>query len=84
MIYCIGIIIGTKKNYNGPDYNLPDGTCVIGGGLASIDVVKMAIIEIAQKALKTQKGVNVDLFTFEKKGVAKILEDYGKQLPRLF
>ena len=64
-----------EENYDGPNYNLPDGTCVIGGGLASIDVVKMVMIEVTQKALKKQKEVEVDLFTFEKKGVAKILED---------
>jgi len=72
-----------EEGYNGPHYSLPDGTCVIGGGLASIDVVKMVMIEITQKALKKQKGVDVDLFTLEKKGVAKILEDNNTSLKEL-
>lgn len=72
-----------ESDYNGHDYSLPDGTCVIGGGLASIDVVKMVMIEIAQKALKQQKGIDVDLFTFEKKGVAKILEDNQTSIKEL-
>ncbi len=72
-----------EPNYKGPNYSLPDGTCVIGGGLASIDVVKMVMIEIAQKALKKQKGVEIDLFTFEKKGVAKILEENKTSLDEL-
>jgi NADPH-dependent glutamate synthase beta subunit-like oxidoreductase len=72
-----------ETDYSGPDYNLPDSTCVIGGGLASIDVVKMVMIEITQKALKNQKGIDIDLFTLEKKGVAKILEDNGTSLKEL-
>lgn len=72
-----------EEDYNGRDYNLPDGTCVIGGGLASIDVVKMVMIEIVQKALKEKKGVDVDLFTFEKKGVATILEIHNTSLENL-
>lgn len=72
-----------EPNYTGPSYELPDNTCVIGGGLASIDVVKMVMIEITQKALREQKGVEVDLFTFEKKGVARILETYGTSLQAL-
>ncbi len=72
-----------ENNYKGPNYNLPDGTCVIGGGLASIDVVKMVMIEITQKALKEQKGIFIDLFTFEKKGIAKILEENETSLKEL-
>lgn len=72
-----------EPDYNGPNYHLPDGTCVIGGGLASIDVVKMVMIEITQKALKEQKGVDIDLFTIEKKGVAQILENHQTSLDEL-
>ncbi len=72
-----------EANYSGINYELPDGTCVIGGGLASIDVVKMVMIEITQNALKKQKGIEVDLFTFEKKGVAKILEENDSSLDDL-
>lgn len=72
-----------EEDYKGPKYNLADGTCVIGGGLASIDVVKMVMIEIAQRALKDKKNVEVDLFTFEKKGVAKVLEENNTSLDDL-
>ncbi len=72
-----------EADYKGIHYDLPDGTCVIGGGLASIDVVKMVMIEITQKALKNKKGIDIDLFTFEKKGVAKILEENDSSLDDL-
>lgn len=72
-----------EPDYNGPDYHIKDGTCVIGGGLASIDVVKMIMIELVQKALREQKGVDIDLFTFERKGVAQLLEDNKTNMEEL-
>ena len=72
-----------EPNYKGPYYELKDGTCVIGGGLASIDVVKMIMIDLAQRALKKQKGIDIDIFTFEKKGIAQILEDNSTSLSEL-
>lgn len=72
-----------EPNYKGPNYNLPDGTCVIGGGLASIDVVKMVMIDLVQKALMNKKGIDIDLFTMEKKGIQKILEDNSTNLEEL-
>ena len=72
-----------EPDYTGPKYNLPNGTCVIGGGLASIDVVKMVMIDLVQKALKEKKGIDIDLFTLEKKGLQKILEDNATNLEEL-
>ncbi|MCB0495055.1 MAG: FAD-dependent oxidoreductase [Cyclobacteriaceae bacterium] len=72
-----------EPDYRGPKYDLKDNTCVVGGGLASIDVVKMIMIDLVQKALKEKKGVEVDLFTFEKKGVTQILEDNETNLEEL-
>ena len=40
-----------EKTYNGPRFDLPPGAIVIGGGLASIDVVKVLQIEMTLKAL---------------------------------
>ena len=72
-----------EPNYTGPKYNLLDNTCIIGGGLASIDVVKMVMMDLVQKALKKQKNIEIDLFTLEKKGVAQILEDNNLSLEDL-
>ncbi|MCK5637676.1 MAG: hypothetical protein KAH67_03115, partial [Flavobacteriaceae bacterium] len=64
-----------EPNYNGPDYNIKDGTIVIGGGLSSLDVMKLGMIELVQNALLKHKGLDIDLFTFEKKGILKILNE---------
>jgi len=64
-----------EPNYNGPDYNIKDGTVVIGGGLSSLDVMKLGMIELVQNALLKHKGIDIDLFTFEKKGILKILNE---------
>lgn len=64
-----------EPNYNGIKYEIKDGTVVIGGGLASLDVMKLGMIELVQKALLNQKKINIDLFTFEKKGILKVLNE---------
>src|SRR5262249_5305019 len=43
-----------EKGYNGPRYDLPAGVIVVGGGLASIDVVKVLQIETALGALRNR------------------------------
>ena len=40
-----------EPNYNGPEFEIKDETMVVGGGLASLDVVKILMIETVQKAL---------------------------------
>jgi NADPH-dependent glutamate synthase beta subunit-like oxidoreductase len=72
-----------EPSYDGIRYQIPDGTGVVGGGLASLDVVKIVMIELVQKALKEQLKVEVDMFTLEKKGVAKILEANNTSLEKL-
>ena len=49
---------------------------MIGGGLASIDVVKILMLSLTQKALR-EKGLQVDLLTMEKKGIPRTLESLG-------
>ena len=66
-----------EPDYDGIKYEIKDGTVVIGGGLASLDVMKLGMIELVQKELLKQKGIAIDLFTFEKKGILKILEEKG-------
>jgi len=62
--------------YNGDQYEIKDGTVVIGGGLSSLDVMKLGMIELVQKALLKIKDIDLDLFIFEKKGILKILNEY--------
>ncbi len=63
-----------EPGYNGPHFDVHDGTIVVGGGLASLDVVKIIMIETVQRALKT-KGIETDMFTLER-SIAKVLEEH--------
>jgi NADPH-dependent glutamate synthase beta subunit-like oxidoreductase len=72
-----------EPDYKGPSYHIENNTAVVGGGLASLDMVKISMIELAQKALKKHKGVEVDLFTLEKNGISKILGQYDTSLEEL-
>ena len=65
-----------EKNYDGINYTVKNNTVVVGGGLASLDVIKIVMIELVKKQLLVKKGIEVDLFTLEKKGINKVLEEY--------
>jgi ferredoxin--NADP+ reductase len=71
-----------EPDYEGPHYEVQDNAVVVGGGLASLDVVKILIIETVQKALK-ERGHDVDMFRLEREGVAKILDKVGLTLKDL-
>lgn len=58
------------------DFQIVDGAGVIGGGLASIDVVKIFMLETTRKALR-ERGLEVDVVTLEKKGIPRTLEQWG-------
>lgn len=64
-------------HYTGPRYESVDGAVVVGGGLASIDVVKVLALETVQKALAARGHHVEDLEEFEKKGIPKQLEEFG-------
>jgi NADPH-dependent glutamate synthase beta subunit-like oxidoreductase len=64
-----------EPDYNGNHYEIKDGTVVVGGGLSSLDVMKLGMIELVQNALFKKRGLDIDLFTFEKKGILKILNE---------
>ncbi|MBI4613631.1 MAG: hypothetical protein HY720_08485 [Planctomycetes bacterium] len=66
----------TEKNYRGEQYPILDNVAVIGGGLASIDVVKILQIELTRRALAS-RGIEVEMLEFEKKGIPKVLESKG-------
>ncbi|HLK51661.1 MAG TPA: FAD-dependent oxidoreductase [Bryobacteraceae bacterium] len=65
-----------EKSYAGPWYEAPDETLVVGGGLASIDVVKILQLENYERALKA-RGVQTDMHELEKKGIAAICKQHG-------
>jgi NADPH-dependent glutamate synthase beta subunit-like oxidoreductase len=65
-----------EKSYAGPRYDSPDEALVVGGGLASIDVVKVLQIENYERALKA-RGVQTNMHELEKKGIPAICKLHG-------
>jgi NADPH-dependent glutamate synthase beta subunit-like oxidoreductase len=65
-----------EAGYTGPAYELRDGTLVIGGGLASIDVAKALMLETTRAKLR-ERGIEVGLVDLEVKGIPKILAGFG-------
>jgi ferredoxin/flavodoxin---NADP+ reductase len=65
-----------EKNYNGPRYELTPGAIVVGGGLASIDVVKVLQIEMTLAALKA-RGIAADMLALEREGIEPVLAASG-------
>src|SRR5262249_40572772 len=63
-----------EKSYSGPQYDIPQGAIVIGGGLASIDVVKAVQVELYEAALK-QRGLHTTMLELEHKGIPAICKD---------
>ena len=65
-----------EKNYDGPQYQPEDGAIVVGGGLASIDVVKVLQIETVRRTLE-QRGIHVDMLHLEHAGIPATLAEHG-------
>ena len=65
-----------EKTYDGPRYDLTPGAIVVGGGLASIDVVKVLQIEMTLAALKT-RGIASDMVALEREGIEPVLAASG-------
>jgi ferredoxin/flavodoxin---NADP+ reductase len=65
-----------EKAYSGPHYELPPGTTIIGGGLASIDVVKVVQIETTLKALRA-RGIDEDMLRLEREGIEPVLKSHN-------
>lgn len=70
-----------ETSYQGQQYELQDDALVIGGGLASLDVVKILMIETVQKALK-KRGHEVNMFTLDR-SISKVLDELGYTLDDL-
>ena len=64
------------EGYDGPVFEVPDGTMVVGGGLASIDVVKIVNLELYARAL-CERGLEADIVEMEVKGIPRTLEAHG-------
>ena len=61
-----------EQSYDGEHYEILDDTIVVGGGLASIDVVKVIQLELALRALR-ERGIEAELVELETKGIPKVL-----------
>ncbi|HVC43281.1 MAG TPA: hypothetical protein VND20_00570 [Candidatus Binataceae bacterium] len=62
--------------YDGPRYQLMPGVTVVGGGLASIDVVKVLQIEVTLDALK-RRGITEDMVRLEREGIDAVLKQHS-------
>lgn len=71
-----------EPGYDGPVFDIPDDVIVVGGGLASIDVVKIVNLELYARAFRA-RGIEVDLVEMEVKGIPKTLEAYGLTMDEL-
>jgi len=65
-----------SPDYDGPAFEVQDDAIIVGGGLASLDVVKILMLETTARALR-QRGLTADLLVLEKKGIPKVLQQLG-------
>lgn len=70
-----------EKSYSGPNFELPDNAIVIGGGLASIDVIKIVQILTVQRAL-LKKGIKENIFNLER-GIDRVLDKHNLSMSDL-
>lgn len=64
-----------ERSYNGPRYETPDGALVVGGGLASLDVVKVLQLENYERALRA-RGIETNVHELEK-GIPAVCKEHG-------
>lgn len=70
-----------ESGYSGPRFELEEGAIVVGGGLASIDVVKIINLELYKHALR-QRGVHTTTLELEHQGIPQVLAKHGlEELP---
>jgi NADPH-dependent glutamate synthase beta subunit-like oxidoreductase len=65
-----------EKEFAGRQIHIPDGAAVIGGGLASIDCLKVCQLELYDRALR-ERGIEVDMLELEKKGIPDTCRKHG-------
>jgi NADPH-dependent glutamate synthase beta subunit-like oxidoreductase len=71
-----------EKGYRGQVFEPEDGVLVVGGGLASIDVVKVLMLETARARLAA-RGIEVPMIQLELKGIPKVCEAHGLRFEEL-
>jgi hypothetical protein len=64
------------EGFKGPHYDIVDDAIVIGGGLASIDVVKIINLELYKRALR-ERGIHVTTVELEHAGIPQTLTKHG-------
>lgn len=70
-----------EKNYDGPRYEVPEGALCVGGGLASIDVIKVIQLELYERALR-KRGIEVDMYHLEHEGIPEVCKEHGIADPK--
>jgi NADPH-dependent glutamate synthase beta subunit-like oxidoreductase len=65
-----------EQSYAGERYVPADGALIVGGGLASIDVAKVHMLETTRAKLR-ERGIAQDMIELEVKGIPKSLEKHG-------
>jgi ferredoxin--NADP+ reductase len=65
-----------EGDYQGPQYNGEDGAIVVGGGLASVDVIKVLQIETVRLAL-ARRGITEEMLRIEHAGIPEVLAAHG-------
>lgn len=72
-----------EADFNGKNYQIKDNMLVVGGGLASLDVVKIIMIELVSSKLNILLNVRENPFEIEKYGIKKILLKYDLSIEDL-
>lgn len=65
-----------QSEFEGEQFDIPDRVAVFGGGLASIDVMKVCQLVNFQRALH-ERGIHVLTHEIEKKGIDKVCAAHG-------
>lgn len=65
-----------EKDWQGARFEPADDVLVVGGGLASIDVAKVLMLETTRAKLR-ERGIEEPLLELEVKGIPKVLERHG-------
>jgi hypothetical protein len=68
--------------FAGQRYEIEDGALVVGGGLASIDVAKVHMLETTRAALRA-RGIDAPLLELEVGGIPKLLAKHGLAFEQL-
>ena len=71
-----------EPEYSGPPLEIADNALVIGGGLASLDIVKILMLESVDRALDA-RGERIGFYPLEHEGISKVLARLGLSLQDL-